>query len=264
MGFKLKEYGKIKYYVDEKTESAGGLSHIFTTKHGGFSEGSLYSMNMSPSRENPDTVRLNYKALCLCENIPAERCILSHQTHTTNIKIVSEEDAGKGLFKESDIRNTDGLVTNVKNLPIVIFYADCVPVLLYDPVKKVVAAVHAGWRGTVNNILGKAVKLMKEEFGCNPKNILASIGPSIGPCCFETGAEVAEEFVSAGLAEYVKKAKEKFYIDLQRVNEHFLNSEGVETVTLSHLCTKCSASDFFSHRGCGADTGRMALIACLK
>ena len=264
MSFRLKEYGKIRYYVDEKIESVCGLSHIFTTRHGGFSEGPLATMNMSPSRDNPDTVKLNYKTVCMCENIPAERCVLSHQTHTTNIKVVTEEDAGKGIFKESDIKDIDGLITNVKNLPLVIFYADCVPVLLYDPVKKVVAAVHAGWRGTVNNIVGKAVRIMQEVFGCNPQNTLAAIGPSIAQCCFETGPEVAEEFISAGLSEYIKIQREKFYIDLQGVNEHFLKESGVSSVTLSHLCTKCNTNEFFSHRGCGADTGRMALLACLK
>lgn len=264
MSFKLKEYGKIKYYIDEKIESAGGLLHIFTTRHGGFSSGPLFSMNMSPTRDNPETVRFNYKAVCMCENIPAERCVLSQQTHTTNIRIVNEEDAGKGIFKESDIKDIDGLVTNVKNLPIVIFYADCVPILLYDSTKKVVAAVHAGWKGTVNNIAGKAIDIMVEKFGCNPGNILAAIGPSIGSCCFETGPEVAEKFISAGLSEFVEFKGEKFYIDLQSVNEHFMKNNGVENINISHLCTKCNTADFFSHRGCGADTGRMALIACIK
>lgn len=264
MGFKLKEYGKIKYYVDEQIESVGGLSHIFTTRHGGFSEGPLFSMNMSPTRENPETVKFNYRTVCMCENIPAEKCILSRQTHSTNIKIVTEADAGKGLFKESDIKDTDGLITNVVNLPIVIFYADCVPILLYDHVKKVVAVVHAGWRGTVNNIAGNAVDIMKNTFGCDPADIMASIGPSISSCCFETGPEVAEEFISAGVGGFVAYEKGKFYIDLQKTNEHFLNLSRVNNVTLSQLCTKCHFADFFSHRACGADTGRMALIACLK
>lgn len=264
MSFKLKEYGKIRYYVDDSIDSAGGLSHIFTTRHGGFSEGPLSTMNMSPSRENSDTVRLNYKAVCMCENIPAERCVLSHQTHTTNIKVVTEEDAGKGIFKESDIKDIDGLITNVKNLPIVIFYADCVPVLLYDPVKKVVAAVHAGWRGTVNNIVGNAVGVMKEKFSCKPENIIASIGPSIGQCCFETGPEVVDEFNKHGLSDCVVNRNGSYFINLQKSNATFLERTGLNNITISGLCTKCRCDEFFSHRGCGPDTGRMALIACLK
>ncbi len=264
MSFILKKYGDIKYYVDEKIASAGGVSHIFTTRHGGFSTGQLSSMNMSPSKENIETVKLNYKAVCMCENIAAEKCVLSHQTHTDNIKIVTESDAGKGLFTESDIKDIDGLITNVKNLPIVIFYADCVPVLLYDPVKKVVATVHAGWRGTINNIAGKAVKIMKDAFGCAPDNILAAIGPSISSCCFETGEEVIKEFVSENLSDCVLKRDNKNFVDLQKSNKILLQKQGVNEITISGLCTKCRCDEFFSHRGCGPDTGRMALIACLK
>ena len=264
MGFKLKKYGEIVYYTDEKIESAGGLSHIFTTRHGGFSKGPLYSMNMSPTRENPETVRLNYRAVCMCENIPSEKCVLSHQTHTDNIRIVTEEDAGKGIFKPSDIRNVDGLITNVIKLPIVIFYADCVPILLYDPVKKVIAAVHAGWRGTVLNIVGKAVRIMAEKFGTNSNDILAAIGPSISSCCFETGHEVKDEFLSIGLEECVTDYNSKIFIDLQKTNQILLQRAGVKKISVSGFCTKCRCDEFFSHRGCGADTGRMALIACLK
>ena len=260
MSFKLKKSGEIEYYVDENIEAVGGISHIFTTRFGGFSTGPLASMNMSPTKEDVETVIKNYKAICSCEDIPVEKCILSHQTHTTNIRIVTEKDAGKRLFKPSDITDTDGLITNVKGLPIVIFYADCVPILLYDPVKTVIATVHAGWRGTVGNIVGKAVYMMAENFNTNPRDIIASIGPSIGPCCFETGEEVREEFSKAGLSCCISGKN----IDLQKANQIFLKDSGVNEITISGLCTKCRCDEFFSHRGCGPDTGRMALIACLK
>lgn len=262
MSFKPIKHEELVYYIDEKIENIGGVSHIFTTRFGGFSSGPLFSMNMSPSRENPDTVKKNYKLVCDCENIPSERCVLSHQTHTSNIKIVTEEDAGKGLYRESDIQDIDGLITNVKNLPIVIFYADCVPILLYDPAKNVIAAVHAGWRGTVSDIAGKAVEIMKNSFGSDPSNIVASIGPSIGPCCFETGEDAKKEFVKSGLEKYIIGNN----IDLQGSNKEKLILRGVkaENITISGFCTKCKCNEFFSHRGCGSDTGRMALIACLR
>lgn len=262
MSFKLKKHGDLTYYFDDKIDNLGGVSHIFTTRFGGFSSGSLSTMNMSLSRENPETVRENYKLVCGYENIPVERCVLSHQTHTNNIKIVTEKDAGKGLFLESDIKDIDGLITNVKNLPIVIFYADCVPILLYDPICEVIATVHAGWRGTVADIAGKAVNLMVENFGTDPINIIAAIGPSIGPCCFETGEDAKIEFLSAGLGEFIEGKN----IDLQKSNEKKLILSGVkqENITISGICTKCRCNEFFSHRGCGSDTGRMALIACLK
>ena len=262
MAFISKKQGNLVYYCDDKIENLGGISHIFTTRYGGFSSGPLSSMNMSPTRESPDIVKRNYSLVCDVENIPSERCVLSHQTHTSNIKIVTEEDAGKGLYCESDIKDIDGLITNVKDLPIVIFYADCVPILLYDPVKKVIATVHAGWRGTVADIAGKAVDIMKENFGCNPYDIFAAIGPSIGPCCFETGKDAKDEFVSADLGEFIIGEN----IDLQKSNEKKLMLHGLipENITISGICTKCRKEEFFSHRGCGSDTGRMALIACLK
>ncbi|MFA7637452.1 MAG: peptidoglycan editing factor PgeF [Monoglobales bacterium] len=262
MGFKLIKKGEVQYYIDEKIDSAGGLSHIFTTRKGGFSKGSLSSMNMSPTKEDVDTVIENYRTVCHCEDIDAESCVLSHQTHTDNVRIVTREDAGKRLFRESDIFDTDGLITNVKGLPIVIFFADCVPVLLYDHVKKVVATVHAGWRGTVADIAGKAVDKMVIHFGSKPKDILAAIGPSIDKCCFETGDETREEFEKAGLGQFISGR----FIDLQESNKFFLTCHDVEpkNITISGLCTKCNTDMFFSHRGLGADTGRMALIASLK
>lgn len=254
---------KNNYYIDEKILSVGGLSHVFTTRNGGFSTGPLDSMNMSPLRDEIDKVIKNYEVICSCENISAERCVLAHQTHTNNIKIVTENDAGKGLFKPSDIKDTDGLITNIKSIPIVIFYADCVPILLYDPVCKVVATVHAGWRGTVSNIAGIAVDKMTDIFGVNPHNILVAIGPSIMPCCFETGEETINEFKNAGLGDFISRRR---YIDLQNSNKYLLKNHGIlaENISISGLCTKCNTDTFFSHRGCGADTGRMALIACLK
>lgn len=258
MSFYLKKYGELTYWCDDKIKAP----HAFTTRFGGYSTGKLSSMNMSPSRENPDIVRKNYKLVCDCENIPVEKCVLSHQTHTNNIRVVNEKDAGKGLFEKSDIKDTDGLVTNIKNLPIVIFYADCVPILLYDPLKEVIAAVHAGWRGTVANIAGNAIEVMKSQFNSNPEDILASIGPSIGPCCFETGDDARNEFVSSGLGEFIIGKN----IDLQNSNKKKLILCGLksENITISGLCTKCRCDEFYSHRGCGSDTGRMALIACIK
>ena len=262
----LKKQGEIQYYCDEKIEASGGLKHIFTTWYGGCSTGPLSAMNMSPTRENPETVIKNYKKVCECEGIDASKCVLSHQTHTNNIRIVTEVDAGKGLFLPSDIKDTDGLVTNVPGLPIVIFYADCVPVLLYDHNKKVVATVHAGWRGTVSNIAGNAVRVMKDHFASTPTDILAAIGPSIGQCCFETGEEARIEFESAGLSDNIISKDGKTYINLQESNKQFLINAGLneENISISGLCTKCRCDEFFSHRGCGSDTGRMALIACIK
>ncbi len=254
--------GDLVYYTDTDIDSLGGLKHIFTTRLGGVSEGALSSLNMGVSREvSHDKILENYRRACAVIGADPSRCVLSKQTHTTNIRIVTEADAGKGLTKNSDIEDTDGLVTNIKNLPIVIFYADCVPILLYDNIKKVVAAVHAGWRGTVNKIAENAVNIMKDTFGCRPSDISAVIGPSICPKHFETGLQVAEEFVN--FKEFIMYNNDKAYIDLWQVNRKILSDCGVDKINIANLCTVCNTDIFFSHRGCGSDTGRMALIAYL-
>ncbi len=256
-------FGSLIYYTDENIDSCGGLMHMFTTRHGGVSEGPLTSLNMGVSREADIANAIeNYKRACNAIGADYTRAVLSKQTHTTNIRIVTEADAGKGLTRISDITDTDGLITNVKNLPLVIFYADCVPILLYDSVKKVVAAVHAGWRGTANKIAANAVSIMQEKFFCNPSNIYAAIGPSICQNHFETGTEVAENFKDFDNCIIFKN--NKAYIDLWQVNSEILQNCGVCNIHISGLCTVCNTDMFFSHRGCGSDTGRMALIAYLK
>ncbi len=266
MEFILKKKDDISYFCNRKIDETDKVSHIFSTRLGGVSGGDLFSMNLSPSRGNfADTVE-NYKRLCSCEDIPYERCVLAQQTHTTNIRVVTEADAGKPMFSPSDIKDTDGLVTNIKRLPIAIFFADCVPILLFDAKKEVIGAVHAGWRGTVGKILANAINVMKENFSSDSDDIFAAIGPSIGSCCFNVSQDTIKEFEKANLSECIKQTKGSTYIDLPNANKIILERCGVkpENISTLKMCTKCNTDIFFSHRGCGADTGRMALIAMLK
>ncbi len=266
MEFFLKKKGGISYFCDKKICKTDKVSHIFSTRLGGVSSGDLFSMNLSPSRGTfSDTIE-NYKRLCSCENIPFEKCVLAQQTHTKNIRIVTEEDSGKPMFTSSDIKDTDGLVTNVKNLPIAIFFADCVPILLFDTEKVVLGVVHAGWRGTVEKIAENALSVMKENFSSNSEDVFAAIGPSIGPCCFNVSEDTKKEFEKANLKECIKIFGNSTYIDLQNANKIILERCGVkpENISILKMCTKCNKDIFFSHRGCGADTGRMALIGMLK
>ncbi len=251
------------YYTDEALDQSGNITHVFTTRLGGVSKGSLSSLNMGVNR--PDTrenILENYRRVCDTVGLDYTRCVLAQQAHTSNIRIVTEADAGKGLIVPSDIKDTDGLVTNIKNLPLVIFYADCVPVLLYDETSHVIATVHSGWRGTVSKIAENAINIMNSRFGCRPENITAVIGPSLCREHFETGLDVAEKFSSYPRCIVYKN--DKAYIDLWQVNRQILQNCGVSNINISGLCTVCDTYEFFSHRGCGPDTGRMALIACLK
>ncbi len=246
------------------------IVHAFTTREGGVSEGSLSSLNLGLGRgDKPEHVAENYRRICGVLGVNPQTCIMAKQVHSNKVQVVGLHDAGKGISKPEERMEVDGLVTNVSGLPLAVFYADCVPILLYHEKTHCLAAVHAGWRGTVGGIAGNAVQVMQETYGAEPAEILAAVGPSIGPCHFEVGAEVAEEFCHNGFQEQVRKSaaqSDKYNVNLWESNRQVLLEAGVlpEHVNVAKECTVCHTNRYFSHRGLGADTGRMALIAALR
>lgn len=247
-----------------------GVSHMFTTREGGVSKGSLASLNLGLERgDKPEHVAENYRRVCEILGVRAADCIMAKQIHSTRVQTVGWKDAGKGIQKPEERPEADGLITDVPGLPLAVFCADCVPILLYHEATHCLAAVHAGWRGTVGGIAAVAVRKMQDIYGAKPHEIIAAIGPSIGPCHFEVGAEVAEEFCRNGFEAAVHPSAvhaEKFDIDLWESNRRVLCSAGVskEHVDVARTCTMCHTERYFSHRGAGADTGRMALIAAIR
>ncbi len=247
-----------------------GVAHCFTTKHGGVSSGIFSTMNMSFSRGDIEKCVLeNYKIICNTIGTDYKKCVLSHQTHTTNIRIVTEKDAGKGIVSPRDYDDIDGLITNVKGLTLVTQYADCVGLLFYDPERKVIATSHAGWRGTVNQIGRLTVKKMVEAYGCDPKNIRCGIAPSIGKCCFEVDKPVYDEFIKMdgiGVCDCITDdGNGKYHIDLWEVNRRTLVAAGVDpnNISVTDLCTKCLHDDFFSHRYTAGQRGNLAALIAL-
>lgn len=247
-----------------------GVKHAYTTRIGGVSEGIFSSMNMSFSRgDDPENVTQNYKRICDALGTDYKKCVLSKQTHTTNIRIVTEEDAGKGIISHRDYDDTDGLITNVKGLTLVTQYADCVGLLFYDPVKQVIATSHAGWRGTVGEIGRLTVEKMTTEFGCDPQNIRVGIAPSIGPCCFEVDTPVYEEFLKIKTYDVSRVIRSdgggKYHIDLWQANYLSLLAAGViaKNISVTDLCTKCMHETFFSHRHTNGKRGNLAALICL-
>ncbi len=237
------------------------VTHAFTSSKGGVSNGLIEGFNLGfNTKDDKAKILENYRLLSYDLGFDIGRTVISKQTHTNNILIVTEEDAGKGVIRESDIEGTDGLITNIKNIPLVVFSADCTPILLYDYDKRVVAAIHAGWRGTVNKIAQKAVRLMKEHFNCDPKNIYAAIGPSIGPCCFEFGDEAKEIFDE----KYLTPKGDKYMVDIWNFNKDQLMLEGVNNIDLSSVCTVCNSDKYFSYRTHKERTGRQAALILLK
>lgn len=196
------------------------------------------------------------------------RMVVGNQVHGINITIVEKDDAGRGgCDNESRLPDSDALVTNVENICLMVLTADCVPILLFDPVQKVIAAVHAGWRGTVGGIAGRTVRLMCEHYGCMASDILAGIGPCIGTCCFEVSDEVAGAFQPYYKdVIYAGKQSGKYYIDLGQANRMQLLDGGMRPlhIEMADLCTMCHPRDFFSYRHDGEAAGRFGTGIMLR
>ncbi len=259
------------YYLTFPNLEQAGVVAAFTTRMGGASRGRYASMNMSfTNGDDPAAVKENYRILFTALRLDPARAVLSHQTHTDHILAVGDEMAGAGIFKERPYTNIDGLMTNVKNLPLVTQFADCVPLLFYDPVKKAVATSHAGWRGTVQEIGRKTVEKMVDQYGSNPADILAAIGPSIGPCCYEVDDLVAEGFAPltnvANEEVFTSKENGKYWLNLQKANRLILEAAGLRTenICVSDLCTCCHSQYFHSHRATGGSRGNLAAVIALK
>ena len=240
--------------------------HCFTTRLGGVSQGHLASLNLGIHREDDaDNVRENYRRVCAFLGAEPKGLVLSHQTHTDIVLAVDETHWGAGLLKE-ELPECDALVTNTPGTTLVVFTADCTPILLHDPVTGAVGAVHAGWRGTVQKIAARAVEKMQALYGADPKNIHAAIGPNIGMCCFETDADVpvaVKEAFGKAADPFITQKGDKYFLDLKQINALALQSVGVTQIDISTDCTKCQPDRFWSHRVTGKARGSQgALISC--
>lgn len=270
--FNIKEDKALKYITIPSFEKTGLVNHCFSTRLGGVSEEIFNSMNLGFNRGDSDeNVRENFRILCDAVDIDHRDLVFSNQVHEDIIKVVSSEDKGKGIYRESDIVGVDALITNESKVPLVTFYADCVPIFLFDPVEKVIALSHAGWRGTVKKIGSKTVQKMMKDFGCRQENILAAIAPSIGQCCFEVDQPVVDEFKKIFNDEeqkkiIIEKSNGKYMIDLWTTNGLILQGAGIrkENITITDICTKCNKEVLFSHRGSNGKRGSLAAIMELR
>ena len=248
--------------------TAEGISvpHCFTTRFGGVSVGDLDSLNIGIHRGDEwENVLKNYEILGNALGFDVNRVVLSHQTHTDIVLTVGAAEQGSGLFAP-ELPECDGLVTNEPGTALVIFTADCTPILFHDPVTGAVGAAHAGWRGTAAAIAAKTVETMVREFGCRPCDIRAAIGPNIGQCCFETDADVPNAMLAAFGAEaeaFIGQNGKKYYVNLKEMNALVLRRAGVEQIEISTDCTACQNRRFWSHRVTGGLRGSQgAIILC--
>lgn len=246
-----------------------GVKHAFTTRLGGVSEGMYASLNLrfscSDKREN---VIENYRQLCTAIGVDAERAVPTHQLHHANIRVVTEADAGKLFSKPRDYEDVDGLITNVPEIPLFIYSADCGISLLYDPVSRCIGAVHSGWRGVALGILPKAAGEMCRIYGAKPENIRVAMGAGIGQCCFETDSDVPDAMLAAigsAAVPFMERRGEKWHIDLRGINIHRLQTMGIqrEQIDLLPLCTACNTDLYWSHRLSGNDRGVQGAVIAL-
>lgn len=253
-------------------ETTGMVSHAFSTRIGGVSEGDFATMNFSFTRGDvPAQVKENYRRMADFLDVDLNRMVLSHQTHTTNVRVVTEADAGKGVIRERDYQDIDGLVTNISGITLVTFYADCVPLYILDPVHRAIGLSHSGWRGTVNRMGRETLRVMRQEYGTIPDDVIVCIGPSICQDCFEVGKEVAEAFAEAfdekhHKALFYRKENGKYQLNLWKANQIIFEETGVPTrqIHVTDICTRCNPELLFSHRKHGEKRGNLAAFMCLK
>lgn len=253
--------GKLEYLTAENIAA----THCFTTRRGGVSTGALESLNIGLHRgDDPENVVKNYDILAKALDFDASKLVLTRQTHSDIVRVVTAADCN-GL-DHHQYPESDALVTNTPGVGLVIFTADCTPILFHDPVTGAVGAVHAGWRGTASGIVKKAVEAMANTYGCRAENICAAIGPNIGPCCFETDRDVPEAMLAAfgdDALPFIREKGQKFYVNLKELNALWLRRSGVSVVDISTHCTACERDLYWSHRRTGPARGSQgAIIVC--
>jgi len=241
------------------------VPHCFTTRLGGVSTGVLSSMNIAMKLdETEENVTRNYEILGNALGFEISDLVLTRQIHSDIVRVVTRTDCN-GCFHR-DYPECDALITKDPGVALVVFTADCTPLLFHDPVTGAVGAAHAGWKGTAQNIGGKTVEAMVRAFGCDPADIRAAIGPNVGFCHFETDADVPEAIIAAygeEAKEFIETRGEKFFLDLKAINALALRRAGVDHIEISGDCTMCSPHRFWSHRITGGNRGSQgAIIVC--
>ena len=261
--FELREKGKVKYLVIKEFEDTGLVKHCFSTRHGGVSTGEAESLNFGFTRKDTrENVLQNFRIICDTIDVDFEKLVLTDQVHDNKVYAVTSKDAGKGITRESDIKEIDALVTNEKGVVLVTFHADCIPVFFLDPVKKAIGLAHSGWKGTYKNISAEVVKKMQELYATTPADLICGIGPSILTCHFEVGDDVAEMFAEKYGQEFIIQ-KEKPHIDLTAIVEKQLKECGVQKVIQSGICTYCNNDIYYSYRGDNHKTGSLISMMSL-
>jgi len=256
-----KKQGTLEYLTAEGITA----SHCFTTRHGGVSTGSQSSLNLAIGRgDSMENVEENLRILGRALDFDPEKLVMTMQIHSDIVRAVTDADCS-GLCHRN-YPQCDALVTGTPGVALLVFTADCTPLLFHDPVTGAVGAAHAGWRGTAKGIAARVVEAMVANYGSDPADIRAAIGPNVGMCHFETDADVPEAMIGAfgdEVRQYIEKKGEKYFLDLKAINALVLRRAGVQHIEISDDCTMCTPDRFWSHRVTKGDRGSQgAIIVC--
>jgi YfiH family protein len=209
--------------------------------------------------------------MALAIGVTEDSLVFAKQTHTTNVRVVTEEDKGKGIIKELDYDDIDGLITNVPGLCLTTFYADCVPLFVVDPVNKAIGLSHSGWKGTVAKMGQVTLEQMKKTYGTNPEDVVVAIGPSICQKCYEVSEDVIIEFQNQFDSKwldalYYKKDNGRYQLNLWKANEIIFLESGVkkENIAVTNVCTNCNPDILWSHRATKGQRGSLAAFMAIK
>lgn len=268
----IKEKNGTVFLTYPQFDKIPGIVHGFSTRLGGVSSGMWSSMNLSFTRgDEEEHVRENFRRIADAIGFLPEDIVTSDQTHTTNVRVIKEEDRGSGITKPRSYSDIDGMITNVPGLVLATFYADCVPLYFVDPVKHAIGLSHSGWRGTAGKIGAVTVKKMQEEFGSDPGDIYGAIGPSICQDCYEVSEDVIEEFSRSFEQKYwdklfYKKESGKYQLNLWEANRIIFLESGIQpqNISMPGICTCCNPQFLFSHRASKGRRGNLAAFLGLK
>jgi hypothetical protein len=252
--------GIVTYHFESL--AAEGLAHAVFTRLGGASVGWFTALNVGHTvGDDQAAVAENHARVYARLDLDADRVASPRQVHGNHVAQVMSADAGRSF------PNTDGLVTDAPRTALLLRFADCQPILLYDPARHALGLIHAGWRGVAQGIARRAVEAMRDAFGSRPQDLIAGLGPAIGPCCYTVGHNVA---AAMGYAlphwdqAMVLEGEDLWRLDLSAANAQQLAAEGVRQIEHGNLCTACHLDEFYSHRGENGQTGRFAVVAYLE
>jgi YfiH family protein len=266
-GLTLETKNSIEYYISRRLYENHAVLVVFSTRLGGVSPAPYKSLNLALHvGDSESNVIKNREKLCEIFGVDSSRLVCAEQVHGIQVAVVGEEDAGKGSKSlDSSIRGVDALITARESLPLALFFADCVPIVLVDPIKRAIGVVHAGWRGIYRNIIRNAINKMAARWLIDVGDLIAFIGPSIGGCCYEVGYDLVHKFAGQ-FANNMEWLNGERRIDLRKLAVTQLLQSGIMAKSIyvcEECCTACQNKRFFSYRADGNVTGRQTALAAL-